>query len=66
MPHKFYADFVLFDNIISEVKAAEGGISDEFVSRTLNHLKVSKCKIGLIANLQEVDSSTGDLYHKEV
>jgi GxxExxY protein len=50
LPHKFYADFILFDNIILEVKAAEGGISDEFISRMLNYLKASKCKIGLIVN----------------
>jgi len=50
LPHKFYADFVLFDNIILEVKAAEGGISDAFISQILNYLKVSKCKIGLIMN----------------
>jgi GxxExxY protein len=27
LPHKFYTDFVMFDSIILEVKAAEGGIS---------------------------------------
>ena len=50
LKHKFYADFVLFDNIILEVKAAEGGIADAFVSQMLNYLKASKCKIGLIIN----------------
>jgi len=50
LPHKFYADFVLFDNIILEVKAAEGGISDAYISLMLNYLKASKRKIGLIAN----------------
>ena len=50
LPHKFYADFVLFDKIILEVKAAEAGISDAFISRMLNYLKASKCKIGLIVN----------------
>jgi len=50
LPHKFFADFVLFDSIILEVKAVEGGISDDFVSRMLNYLKVSKCKVGLIVN----------------
>jgi len=50
LPHKFYADFVLFDNIILEVKAAEGGISEVFISQVLNYLKVSRCKIGLIIN----------------
>jgi GxxExxY protein len=50
LPHKFYADFVLFDSIILEVKATEGGISDAFVSQMINYLKASKCKIGLIVN----------------
>lgn len=50
LPYKFYADFVLFDNIIVEVKAAEGGISDAFVAQMLNYLRASKCRIGLIIN----------------
>ena len=41
LPHKYYADFVLFDNIILEVKAAEGGISDAFIAQMLNYLKAS-------------------------
>jgi GxxExxY protein len=50
LPHRFYADFVLFENIILEIKAAEGGISDAFISQMLNYLRASKCKIGLIMN----------------
>ena len=50
LPHKFFADFVLFDKVILEVKAGEKGISDEFISRMLNYLRASKCKIGLIVN----------------
>jgi len=50
LPHKFYADFVLFDKIILEVKAAEGGLADEQNAQTLNYLKVSACKIGLLVN----------------
>jgi GxxExxY protein len=50
LPHKFYADFVLFDSIILEVKAAEGGISEAYISQMLNYLRASKCKIGLIVN----------------
>jgi GxxExxY protein len=50
LPHNFFADFVLFDSVILEVKAAEGGISDALISRMLNYLKASKNKIGLIAN----------------
>ncbi len=50
LPHKFYADFVLFHNIILEIKAAEGGIADDQVAQTLNYLKASGCKIGLLVN----------------
>jgi GxxExxY protein len=50
LPHTFFADFVVFNNVILEVKAAKDGILDEFLSRTLNYLKASKCKIGLIVN----------------
>lgn len=52
LPHKFYADFVLFNNIILEVKAVNG-IVDEFIKQTLNYLAVSKCKLGLIVNFGE-------------
>jgi GxxExxY protein len=50
LPHRFYADFVLFDNIILEIKAAEAGISDVFTAQILNYLRASGCKIGIIAN----------------
>jgi GxxExxY protein len=50
LPHKFYADFVLFDRIILEVKAAEGGIADAQIAQMLNYLKASGCKIGLLVN----------------
>lgn len=52
LPHKFFADFVVFDSIILEVKAVNG-IIDEFIKQTLNYLAVSKCKLGLIANFGE-------------
>jgi GxxExxY protein len=61
LPHKFFADFVLFDSIVLEVKAAEGGISNEFVSRMLNYLKVPKCKVGLIVNF-----GTNSLQHRRL
>lgn len=53
LPHKFYADFVLFDNIILEVKGASG-ISDEFVAQALNYLKVSGNHLALIVNFGEL------------
>ena len=49
LPHRFYADFVVFDQIILEVKAAEG-IVDKFVAQCLNYLRVSENRLGLIVN----------------
>jgi GxxExxY protein len=53
LPHKFYADFVVFDKIILEVKGMSG-IADEFIAQTLNYLKVSGLKLGLIVNFGEL------------
>ena len=53
LPHKFYADFVVFDKIILEVKAVSG-ISDEFIAQAINYLKVSQNKLALIANFGEL------------
>ena len=52
LPHKFYADFVVLNDIIVEVKAQKG-IADEHYSQVLNYLAVSKCKIGVIYNFGE-------------
>ncbi len=49
LPHLFYADFVFFNNIIVEVKAA-GGINNEAIAQTLNYLKASDLKVGLLIN----------------
>ena len=53
LPHKFYADFVVFDAIILEVKA-KSGITDEFVAQAINYLKVSGNKLALIVNFGEL------------
>jgi len=53
LPHKFYADFVVFDSIILEVKAV-AGITDEFIALAINYLKVSKNKLALIVNFGEL------------
>jgi GxxExxY protein len=49
LPHYFYADFVVFDEIILEVKAQKG-IVEEHISWVLNYLAISKCQLGLIIN----------------
>ena len=53
LPHKFYADFVVFNKIILEVKAISG-IADEFIAQAINYLKVSKNKLALIVNFGEL------------
>ena len=52
LPHYFFADFVVFNNIILEVKAQKG-IVDIHYSWVLNYLAVSKCPLGLIVNFGE-------------
>jgi GxxExxY protein len=52
LPHKFYADFVVFNELIVEIKAKEE-IGGEYIAQTLNYLKVSGCKVGLILNFGE-------------
>lgn len=52
LPHKFYADFVVLNTIIVEVKA-QNGVADEHYKQVLNYLAISKCKIGLIYNFGE-------------
>ena len=53
LPHKFYADFVVYDKIILEVKAVSG-IADEFVAQAINYCTVSKNKLALIVNFGEL------------
>jgi len=53
LPHKFYADFVVFDKIILEIQGVRG-IPDEYIARTINYLKVSGNKLGLLVNFGEL------------
>lgn len=52
LPHKFYADFVVFGNIILEIKSVEK-LADEHIAQALNYLKVSQNKVALIVNFNE-------------
>ncbi len=53
LPHKFYADFVVFDKIILEVKAVNT-IANEFIALAINYLKVSNNNLALIVNFGEL------------
>lgn len=50
LPHRFYADFVVMDKIILEIKTSTEGISDVFVAQAINYLKISGNKLALIIN----------------
>ena len=52
LPHYFFADFVVFDKIILEVKSKKG-IVDKHYSWVINYLGISKCPLGLIVNFGE-------------
>jgi GxxExxY protein len=54
LPHKFYADFVVFDDIILEIKAVQA-IANEFIALAINYLKVSQNKLALIVNFGELN-----------
>lgn len=49
---KYNADFVVYDKIILEVKAYKR-LSDDNLLQTLNYLKVTKLKLGILANFGE-------------
>jgi GxxExxY protein len=51
--HKFYADFVVYDKIILEIKGIRA-LNDEHLAQTLNYLKVSGCRLGLLINFGEM------------
>ena len=53
LPHKFYADFVVYDKIILEVKGISM-LAPEHIAQTLNYLKVSSLKLGLLVNFGEL------------
>ena len=52
LPHHYYSDFVVFDEIILELKAIQSLSSSE-IKQTLNYLAASKNKIGLLINFGE-------------
>ncbi|HOO98659.1 MAG TPA: GxxExxY protein [Bacteroidales bacterium] len=53
LPHRFFADFVVYDKIILEIKGVSG-IADEFIAQAINYLKVSGNKLALIVNFGEL------------
>jgi GxxExxY protein len=60
LPHKFFADFVMFDAIILEVKAVSS-ITNEFLKQTLNYMAISRSKVGYVVNF-----GANSLQHKRL
>ena len=51
LPHKFYADFIVYDDIILEIKSVKD-ICNDHLAQTLNYMKLAKTPVGIIANFQ--------------
>jgi GxxExxY protein len=52
LQHKFYADFIIEDKIILELKS-KSGVIEEHYAQVLNYLAISKLQIGLIINFHD-------------
>lgn len=51
LPHHFYADFVVFDKIILELKSTTH-LHEAHMAQCLNYLKISKLKLALLVNFE--------------
>lgn len=49
LPHHYYADFVINDKIIVELKAIEK-LTNSHIKQVLNYLAASELKVGLLVN----------------
>ncbi|MFZ1705210.1 MAG: GxxExxY protein [Saprospiraceae bacterium] len=49
LKHNFYADFVVYNDLVLEIKAVDQ-IHDDFVNITLNYISIAKSPLGLIIN----------------
>lgn len=52
LPHKYCADFVIYDKIILEIKAIEK-LTLSHIKQTLNYIAASKLRPGLLVNFGE-------------
>lgn len=52
LPHKFFADFVVMDKIILEVKNC-AALTDNHIAQSLNYLAISKLKLAILVNFAD-------------
>lgn len=57
LPHHYFADFVVYHEIIFEIKAIQS-ISTSEIKQTLNYLAASKNKLGLLLILEKTVLNT--------
>lgn len=60
LPHFFYADFVIYDEIILEIKSIKH-THDAHVAQCLNYLKISGKKLAILVNFE-----AEQLYYKRI
>lgn len=54
LPHRFFADFVVYDKIVLELKAVSG-IDKTHVAQAINYLAISKNRLVLNVNFGELN-----------
>ena len=54
LPHKFYADFVVMDSIILEIKSVSQ-LTKSHYAQVINYLAVSDLPLGLLVNFNSDD-----------
>lgn len=52
LPHKFYADLVVYNKIILEIKSKKGVIEEHY-AQIMNYLAISGLEVGLLINFHE-------------
>ncbi len=52
LPHTFYADIVVNNELILELKSKKGIVEDHY-AQVINYLAISKLKLGLLLNFHE-------------
>lgn len=52
LPHKYFADFIVLDKIILEIKSIET-LSQNHIKQCLNYLAASKMRLALLVNFRE-------------
>ena len=52
LPHKYFADFVVYDKIILEIKCGKA-IADQHEKQTLNYIAAAHIKLGIVVNFGE-------------